>query len=98
MADGLGPLGARRSRCAAPASARPGRRRPRRTRTVKDPYFRGIDNLPDLPEGCWVEPAHSTVPDGPHIAYFDHGRGWLRYVFIRRTTDPQIIVEEVFWQ
>ncbi|MFD4144432.1 hypothetical protein [Streptomyces sp. NPDC058572] len=66
--------------------------------TVEDPYFRGIDNRPDLPEGCWAEPGRSTVPDGPHIAYFDHGRGWLRYVFVRRAADPQIIVEEIFWQ
>ncbi|MFD4262680.1 hypothetical protein ACFWR9_34955 [Streptomyces sp. NPDC058534] len=66
--------------------------------TVKDPYFRGIDNLPDLPEGCWVEPGRSTVPDGANVCYFDRGRGWLRYVFVRRSADPQITVEEVFWQ
>ena len=42
--------------------------------TVKDPYFRGIDNRPDLPAGCWVEPSRSTVPEGAHIACFDPPR------------------------
>ncbi|MGW7065087.1 hypothetical protein ACWGHM_42295 [Streptomyces sp. NPDC054904] len=66
--------------------------------TVKDPYFRGVDNLPDLPASCRIAPLLSTVPNGLHVCYFDHGRGWMHYLFVRRTTDPQIIVEEVFWQ
>lgn len=66
--------------------------------TAKDPYFRGIDSGSGLPDGVTVEPARSSRPKGPHIAYFDHGRGWLRYVFVRRAADPQIIVQECFWQ
>ncbi|MEU3404519.1 hypothetical protein ABZ766_11300 [Streptomyces sp. NPDC006670] len=66
--------------------------------TVKDPYFRGVDNLPDLPMGCRIAPLLSTVPNGLHVCHFDHGRGWLHYTFVRRTADPQIIIEEVFWQ
>ena len=23
--------------------------------------------------------------------------GWLKYTFVRRTVDPQIVVEEIFW-
>ncbi|WP_317985737.1 hypothetical protein [Streptomyces sp. 5-10] len=45
-----------------------------------------------------VEPAQSTRPGGQHVLYFDHGRGWLRYQFTRRTTDPQLVIEECFWQ
>ncbi|WUH57925.1 hypothetical protein OG432_23830 [Streptomyces sp. NBC_00442] len=66
--------------------------------TVPDPYFRGVDNLPDLPDSCRIAPLRSTVPNGLHVCYFDHGRGWIHYTFVRRTADPQIIVEEVFWQ
>ncbi len=32
-----------------------------------------------------VEPSRSTVPDGADIACFDHGRGRLRYTFVRRS-------------
>ncbi|WP_327380000.1 hypothetical protein [Streptomyces sp. CB02400] len=45
-----------------------------------------------------VRPIQSSVPKGPRIFFFGHGHGWLRYTFIRRVEDPQIIVEEVFWQ
>ncbi|GAA3374608.1 hypothetical protein GCM10020367_39140 [Streptomyces sannanensis] len=62
--------------------------------TARNPY------LPDdeLPEGFHLEPARSTRPRGPHILNFDHGRGWLRFVSVRRVEDPQIVVEELFWQ
>ncbi|MGC0376753.1 hypothetical protein [Streptomyces sp. SAI-229] len=66
--------------------------------TAKDPYFRGIDTDADLPDGMRVRPIQSSVPKGPRIFFFGHGHGWLRYTFIRRVEDPQIIVEEVFWQ
>ncbi|WP_405711670.1 hypothetical protein OG264_22330 [Streptomyces xanthophaeus] len=56
-------------------------------RTARNPY-RG-DN---------VEPARSTVPRGPHIAYFDNNRGWIRFTFLARVAEPQIVVEEIFWQ
>ncbi|WHM40807.1 hypothetical protein [Streptomyces sp. BPTC-684] len=62
--------------------------------TARNPY------LPqdELPPGSYLEPARSSRPKGPHILGFDHGRGWLRYTFVRRVEDPQIIVEEIFWQ
>ncbi|MCX4859651.1 hypothetical protein OG426_22820 [Streptomyces canus] len=66
--------------------------------TAKDPYFRGIDSDRDLPTGMSVEPVQSIRPGGEHILYFDHGRGWLRYHFAPRTTDPQIVIDECFWQ
>ncbi|MFI8294231.1 hypothetical protein ACIGBL_34560 [Streptomyces sp. NPDC085614] len=66
--------------------------------TVEDPYFRGVDNLPNLPGGCRITLLRSTAPNGLHVCYFDHGRGWIHYSFVRRMIDPQIIVEEVFWQ
>ncbi|MEV5011021.1 MULTISPECIES: hypothetical protein [unclassified Streptomyces] len=66
--------------------------------TSADPYFRSIDSDRDLPGGMSVEPVQSTRPGGEHVIYFDHGRGWLRYHFTRRTTDPQIVIDECFWQ
>ncbi len=66
--------------------------------TVKDPYFRGIDTDVDLPPGMRVQPARSDLPKGSRILHFDYGHGWLRYTFVSPTEDPQIIVEEVFWQ
>ena len=66
--------------------------------TTDDPYFRGVDADRDLPTGMSVEPAQSTRPGGQHVLYFDHGRGWLRYQFTRRGADPQIVIEECFWQ
>ncbi|MFG3065069.1 hypothetical protein ACGFYM_42010 [Streptomyces sp. NPDC048231] len=66
--------------------------------TANDPYFRGIDKAANLPTGMSVEPVQSTRPRGAHVIYFDHGRGWLRYVFTRRTTDPQIVIDECIWQ
>ncbi|CAM5547833.1 MULTISPECIES: hypothetical protein [Streptomyces] len=45
-----------------------------------------------------VEPARSSVPKGPRILHFDNGHGWLKYTFVGRTDDPQIVVEEIFWQ
>ncbi|MEU1690902.1 hypothetical protein [Streptomyces hirsutus] len=66
--------------------------------TAKDPYYRGIDADADLPAGMKVLPARSDLPKGSCIFHFDHGHGWLRYTFVPRTEDPQIIVEEVFWQ
>ncbi|MCC3778142.1 hypothetical protein [Streptomyces sp. UNOB3_S3] len=58
--------------------------------TAKDPYRPG-EHIP-------VEPARSTRFRGPHILAFDGGRGWARFVFVRRTADPQIVIEELFWQ
>lgn len=46
----------------------------------------------------YVEPVRSTDPKGPHVLHFDNHRGWLICTFIPRTEDPQIIVEEIFWQ
>ncbi|MEU5049540.1 hypothetical protein [Streptomyces sp. NPDC021096] len=66
--------------------------------TADDPYFRGIDADADLAEGMFVEPARSSDPKGPRILHFDNGHGWLRYTFVRRIEDPQIVVEEIFWQ
>jgi hypothetical protein len=66
--------------------------------TAKDPYFHGIDADAGLPEGMRVAPGRSTDPKGRHICFFDNGNGWLKYSFVRRTEDPQIVVEEVFWQ
>ncbi|MEU6540592.1 hypothetical protein [Streptomyces sp. NPDC047000] len=66
--------------------------------TAKDPYFRGIDADAGLPEGMRVVPGRSTDPGGRHICFFDSGYGWLKYSFVRRTEDPQIVVEEFFWQ
>lgn len=43
-------------------------------------------------------PGRSTDPKGRHVCLFDNGNGWLKYSFVRRTEDPQIVVEEVFWQ
>ncbi|GGX83014.1 hypothetical protein [Streptomyces minutiscleroticus] len=45
-----------------------------------------------------VQPVRSDDPKGPRILLFDNGHGWLRYVFVRRVEDPQIVVEEVFRQ
>ncbi|MFF4216316.1 MULTISPECIES: hypothetical protein [Streptomyces] len=58
--------------------------------TAKDPYRPG-EHVP-------VEPVRSTRFRGPHVLFFDSSRGWARFVFIRRTADPQIVVEELFWQ
>ncbi|WP_438306383.1 hypothetical protein ACSHXN_43280 [Streptomyces sp. HUAS TT11] len=45
-----------------------------------------------------AESVQSTRPGGAHVIYFDHGRGGLRYVFTRRTTDPQTVIDECIWQ
>ncbi|MFF6876707.1 hypothetical protein ACFY9S_15485 [Streptomyces sp. NPDC012474] len=66
--------------------------------TAKDPYFRGVDVDADLPDGMKVRPLESSKPKGPRILLFDNGHGWMTYTFIRRVDDPQIVVEEVFWQ
>lgn len=66
--------------------------------TAKDPYFRGIDADGDIPEGMRVMPVQSSRPRGPRIFFFDSGHGWMIYSFIRRADDPQIVVEELFWQ
>ncbi|WP_282702889.1 hypothetical protein [Streptomyces sp. CC219B] len=66
--------------------------------TAKDPYFRGIDTGGALPETLRVEPVRSSDPKGPRILYFDGGNGWLVYIFVPRSEDPQILVYEVFWQ
>ena len=34
------------------------------------PYFRGIDNIPDLPDGCWIEASRSTGPGCAHVSTF----------------------------
>lgn len=65
---------------------------------AKDPYFRGIDTDRDLPAAMTVEPVQSTRPSGVHVIYFDHGRGWLRYHFTPRSADPQIVIDQCFWQ
>ena len=59
---------------------------------------RGIDTDAGLPDGMRVMPDQSTVPKGRHLCFFDNGKGWLKYTFVRRTEDPQIVVEEIFWQ
>lgn len=66
--------------------------------TAKDPYFRGIDADADLPRGMKVRPVDSSKPKGARVFLFDNGHGWMTYTFIRRTEDPQIVVEEIFWQ
>ncbi|WP_317619724.1 hypothetical protein [Streptomyces akebiae] len=66
--------------------------------TARDPYFRGIDADAGLPDGVKVEPVLSSDPHGARVFLFDSGHGWMIYTFIRRVEDPQIIVEEVFWQ
>ncbi|MFI1947074.1 hypothetical protein ACH46F_24915 [Streptomyces virginiae] len=66
--------------------------------TAKDPYFRGIEADADLPDGMSVRPVESSWPKGARIFLFDGGNGWMIYSFIRHAEDPQIIVEEVFWQ
>ncbi|MFE1309251.1 hypothetical protein [Streptomyces sp. NPDC058755] len=65
--------------------------------TAKDPYFRGIETDADLPDGITVRPNRSTEPKGRHICLFDNGQGWLKYTFVPRTEDPQIVVEQIFW-
>ncbi|MFJ7205892.1 hypothetical protein ACIQWR_20440 [Streptomyces sp. NPDC098789] len=45
-----------------------------------------------------IEPVRSTDPRGAHVLYFDRGHGWLRYTFVHRSADPQIVVEQLFWQ
>ncbi|MFF7313761.1 hypothetical protein [Streptomyces sp. NPDC008137] len=45
-----------------------------------------------------VRPLRSSRSKGSRILLFDNGHGWMTYTFIRRTEDPQIVVEEVFWQ
>jgi hypothetical protein len=45
-----------------------------------------------------VEPVLSSDPHGARVFLFDSGHGWMIYTFVRRVEDPQIIVEEVFWQ
>jgi hypothetical protein len=66
--------------------------------TAKDPYFRGVETDADLPAGMTVRPLRSTDPKGRRIFFFDHGHGWLIYDFVPRVDDPQIVVDEVFWQ
>lgn len=36
-------------------------------------------------------------PRWPHIVDLAGGRGQLIYTFMRRHTDPQIVVTEAFW-
>ncbi|MFD4763517.1 hypothetical protein ACFWOJ_33130 [Streptomyces sp. NPDC058439] len=66
--------------------------------TAKDPYFRGIEADADLPEGVRVQPVRSSDPKGARILFYDNGHGWMIYTFVRRAEDPQVIVEEIFWQ
>jgi hypothetical protein len=66
--------------------------------TAKDPYFRGIETDGCLPDGMWVMPIRSSEPKGARGLFFDDGNGWLKYTFAPRVEDPQIIVEQVFWQ
>ncbi|MFC8245415.1 hypothetical protein [Streptomyces chartreusis] len=64
---------------------------------AKDPYFRGIETDAGLPDGMRVGPVLSTEPKGARALFFDRGSGWLKYTFVRRCEDPQIVVEEIFW-
>jgi hypothetical protein len=66
--------------------------------TAKDPYFRGIETDVGLPDGMQVRPILSSEPKGARAVFFDNGKGWLKYTFVPRTEDPQIVVEEIFWQ
>ncbi|MET9391650.1 hypothetical protein ABZY20_14745 [Streptomyces sp. NPDC006624] len=66
--------------------------------TATDPYFRGVEADRDLPSGMKVAPVQSSKPKGARVLLFDGGHGWMTYTFVRRTEDPQIVVEEVFWQ
>jgi hypothetical protein len=66
--------------------------------TARDPYSRGIEADADLPETMKVRPVESSKPTGARILLFDGGHGWMTYTFSRRAEDPQIVVEEVFWQ
>ncbi|MFI1048509.1 hypothetical protein ACH4U3_22370 [Streptomyces griseoruber] len=66
--------------------------------TAKDPYFRGIETDTYLPDGMWVEPARFSRPKRPRVCYFDQGNGWLTHTFVPRAEDPQITVEQGFWQ
>ncbi|UUU32893.1 hypothetical protein JIX56_25130 [Streptomyces sp. CA-210063] len=45
-----------------------------------------------------VRPLRSNDPKGRRIFFFDDCNGWLIYDFVPRTEDPQIVVDEVFWQ
>ncbi|MDT9698732.1 hypothetical protein [Streptomyces sp. P17] len=65
--------------------------------TAKDPYVRGIATADGLPDGMWVMPIRSSEPKGARGLFFDLGNGWLKYTFVPRVEDPQIIVEQVFW-
>ncbi|WP_210592529.1 hypothetical protein [Streptomyces sp. GESEQ-35] len=66
--------------------------------TAKDPYFRGIEMDVCLPDGIQVVPIRSSEPKGARAFFFDDGNGWLKYTFVPRIENPQIIVEQVFWQ
>ncbi|MFJ8489856.1 hypothetical protein ACIRBZ_16015 [Streptomyces sp. NPDC094038] len=65
--------------------------------TAKDPYFRGIETDACLPDGVQVIPVRSSEPKGARLLLFDDEQGWLKYAFVPRIADPQIIVEELFW-
>ncbi|MFG2955935.1 hypothetical protein ACGF5O_19705 [Streptomyces sp. NPDC048291] len=65
--------------------------------TAKDPYFRGTETDACLPNGMTVTPVRSSDPKGPRVLFFDYENGWLKYTFVPRLEDPQIIVEELFW-
>ncbi|WP_416976235.1 hypothetical protein [Streptomyces sp. T028] len=65
--------------------------------TAKDPYFRGIETDACLPDGTQVMPVRSSDPKGAHLLLFDDEHGWLKFTFVPRIADPQIIVEELFW-
>ncbi|MGW2701198.1 hypothetical protein [Streptomyces sp. NPDC001340] len=65
--------------------------------TAKDPYFRGIETDACLPDGMQVMPVRSSEPKGARALFFDNENGWLKYTFVPRTEDPQIVVEQLFW-
>jgi hypothetical protein len=65
--------------------------------TAKDPYFRGVEADDCLPDGMEVMPIRSTAPKGARALFFDNGHGWLKYTFVPRAEDPQIVVEQVMW-
>ncbi|MEU9570255.1 hypothetical protein AB0D62_10240 [Streptomyces massasporeus] len=63
--------------------------------TLPENVRKTVDAAPD---GMQVRPLESSRPKGPRILHFDNGHGWMTYTFIPRVEDPQIVVEEVFWQ
>ncbi|MFC4505586.1 MULTISPECIES: hypothetical protein [Streptomyces] len=49
-------------------------------------------------EMVYAARAELVTAKDPYRHFFDEGQGWLKYTFVPRIEDPQIIVEQVFWQ